>query len=74
MTTQEIYDLAKELTEKEVANVVAGWENSNETESINTFNNLVQLGDSKQLACATVIAKKINYKGDSEIYRTAYES
>ena len=74
MTTVEIYNLASEMTEQQVLNVVAGWENTNETRSIETYNSLVKLGDSMQLACATVIAEKVNNKGTSEIYRTAYES
>lgn len=74
MTTQEIYNLANEMTEQEVLNVVAGWENANETKSIETYNSLVRLGDSIQLACATVIAGKVNDKGTSEMYRIAYES
>jgi len=74
MTTQEIYNLAKEMTEQQVLNVFAGWENTNDTKSIDTYNSLVRLGDSMQLACATVIAEKVNDKGTSEIYRIAYES
>ena len=74
MTTQEIYKLANEMTEQQVLNVVAGWENTNETKSIKTYNSLVKLGDSMQLACATVIAEKINDKGTSEMHRIAYES
>jgi phosphopantetheinyl transferase (holo-ACP synthase) len=74
MTTKEIYTLANELTDKEVNNVVKGWENANETKSIETFNSLVSLGDSNQLACATVIAEKYNDKGVSGMYRIAYES
>ena len=74
MTTQEIYKLASEMTEQQVSNVVAGWENKNEKESIATFNSLVRLGDSKQLACATTIAEKYNNKGVSEMYNIAYNS
>jgi len=74
MTTKEIYKLANEMTKQEVLNVVGGWEKENEIESIRTYNSLVNLGDSMQLACATVIAKKINDKGESDIYRIAYES
>jgi len=59
MTTQETYKLANELTNQEVNNIVGGWENVNEIESLKTFNSLVSLGDSRELACATVIAKKI---------------
>ena len=74
MTTQEIYNLAKEMTEQQVLNVVAGWGNTNETKSIETYNGLLRLGDSMQLACATVIAEKVNNKATSEMYRVAYES
>jgi len=74
MTTQEIYNLANEMTKKQVLNVVAGWENTNETKSLEAYNSLVRLGDSMQLACATVISEKVNGKEASEMYRTAYES
>ena len=74
MTIKEINNLANEMTEQQVRNVVAGWENTNETKSIETYNSLVRLGDSMQLACATVIAEKVNDKGASEMYRIAYES
>lgn len=72
MTTQEIYNLSNEMTEKQVLNVVAGWKNTKETKSIETYNTLVRLGDSMQLACATVIAKKYNSKDNTEFYRNAY--
>lgn len=74
MKIQEIYNLANEMTEQQVLNVVAGWGNTNETESIENYNSLVRSGDSMQLACATVIAEKANNKGISKIYRVAYES
>jgi L-asparaginase/Glu-tRNA(Gln) amidotransferase subunit D len=74
MTTQEIYKLANEMTEQQVLNIIAGWENINEYKSIQKYNILVRLGDSMQLACVTVIAEKINNNVDSEIYRIAYES
>lgn len=73
MKTQEIYNLANEMTEQQVLNIVAVWENTNETKSIETYNSLVNLGDSMQLACATVIAEKVNDKGISETYIMAYE-
>jgi hypothetical protein len=72
MTTQETYKLANELTNQEVNNIIAGWENVNETESIRTFNSLISLGDSRELACATVIAKKYNSKDNTEFYTNAY--
>jgi hypothetical protein len=73
MTTQEVYKLASEMTEQQVNNVLGGWESANETESIRLYKSLVRLGDSKQLACATVIAEKINYKGVPEIYKIAHQ-
>jgi hypothetical protein len=74
MTTQETYNLANEMTEQQVLNVLAGWENTNETKSIKTYKSLVILGDSMQLACATVIAEKVNNKETSKIYRVSYGS
>ena len=58
MTTQEIYNLASELTEKEINNVLVGWENTNEAKLIEIFKSLVNLGDSKELALATTIANR----------------
>ena len=72
MTTQEIYNLANELTEKEVNNVLACWKNTNEAKKIETFNYLVNLGDSKELALATTIAKKYNSKDNYQDYYNAY--
>lgn len=74
MTTQEIYNLASEMTDQMVINVVSGWERYGETCCISKYKSLVNLGDSKQLACATVIAEKYNDKGISNIYKIAYES
>ena len=70
MNTQEIFNLANELTEQEVNNIVA----TLNTKEVNQFNSLISLGDSKELSCATVIAEKYNDKGVSDIYRIAYES
>tara|TARA_R110000744_G_scaffold148351_2_gene261422 strand:- start:25350 stop:25562 length:213 start_codon:yes stop_codon:yes gene_type:complete len=70
MNTTEIYKLASELTEKEVNNVIAKWEG----ESLKSYNSLIKLGDSMQLACATVIAEIYNDKGESKMYQTAYHS
>ena len=68
MTSQEIYNLANELTDQEVNNVLQGWENDNETESIRLFNSLVKLGDSRKLALATAIADKMRPKADYYSY------
>ena len=73
MTTQEIYKLASEITEQQVENVVSGWIARDEKGSINEFNSLVRLGDSKKLACATVMVNKVDKKEISNIYTSAYE-
>ena len=71
MTTTEINTLAKELTDKEISNILNSWEMNKETKQLDMFNSLVRLGDSKGLALATTISEK--YKSvDSEMYETAY--
>lgn len=72
MTTQEIYTLANELTKQEVNNILGSWEKKEETKSIESFNSLVRLGDSKELAMATVIAEKYNSKENYTEYHNAY--
>lgn len=72
MTTTEIRTLANELTEKEINNVLAGWRKDSESESIELFDSLVRLGDSKGLALATAIAEKYNKKDNYETYYNAY--
>lgn len=67
MTTTEIYQLASETTQKKVNNLLAGFNN----EEARTFERLVRLGDSKELALWTVIAKR-DRNTDSEAYRQAY--
>lgn len=62
METKEIYSLSEALTEKEVNNILSGWERDNEFKQIELFNSLIKLGDSPQLACATVIFEKYNIK------------
>lgn len=74
MNTQEIYKLAGEMTEQQVLNVIGSWENANETEKLRLYNSLVRLGDSKQLACATVMLKEPISKEVNEDYRFAYEN
>ena len=74
MTTQEIYSLAGEMTLKEVQNVLRGWEIDNELESIKSYKSLVMLGDSEQLAYATVIASKINKPDNRDFYVNAYHN
>lgn len=71
MTTQEINSAAKAMTEQQVLNVIADWENRNELECLKIYKSLLKLGDSMQLACLTAIAKKernVNFK----MYYVAY--
>jgi len=72
MTTTEIYTLAAELTNKEINNVLAAWDNTGETKIVNEFNVLVDLGDSRGLALATLIAKKYSGVNGYESYYNAY--
>ncbi len=72
MNTQEIYKLANEITEQQVNNVVGGWSARNENEKIRSYESLVRLGDSKQLACATVMLNNPIDKETKEFYRMAY--
>lgn len=70
MTTQEIYKFANEITEKELNNILNGFS----SEETKLYESLVKLGDKKEVALFTVIAKKYNEKEVSEIYNLAYES
>jgi hypothetical protein len=72
MNTTEIYALANKLTEQEINNILGSWEQKNETKSIESFNSLVRLGDSNELAMATVIAEKYNSKENYTEYYNAY--
>lgn len=70
MKTQEIYTLANEVTENQFNNLLNGF-NSEETKS---FNQLVRLGDKKEVALWTVIAERYNNVEVSELYNIAYNS
>lgn len=70
ITTEEIYELASKVTEKEIENVVNRFEPKEEL----LFNQLVQLGDSRAIALFTVIAEKYNNPEVSEMYQNAYYS
>jgi hypothetical protein len=74
MTTQETFNLANEMTEQQVLNIVSKWQKNSDYKSIETYTTLIRLGDSIQLACATAIAEKANRKEDSEMYKFAYAS
>lgn len=73
MKATEIYKLASEMTEQQVMNVIGGWESNNENEKLKTYSSLVRLGDSKQLACATIILSTPISDEEKEFYRNAYE-
>ncbi len=70
MTTQEIYTLAKETTENQFNNLLNGF-NKEEEEK---FNQLVGLGDKKEVALWTVISERYNAEKCSEMYNIAYKS
>jgi hypothetical protein len=70
MTTQEIYTLANEIKENEFNNLFNGFNLQEEK----TFNSLVELGDRKEVALWTVIAKRYEAVSDNEIYQNAYHS
>ena len=75
MTTEEIYSLAKELTDKDINNILKSWDESKEEANVNTFKTLVRLGDSRGLAMATAIAEKYKKQSqDNHIYELAYLS
>ena len=61
MITNEIHELANKLTDKSIFLVVSFWKEKRK-ESIDLYNSLVRLGDSKKLACATVIVKQYKNK------------
>ena len=70
MTTEEIYKLAEEITEKEFNNVF----NMFSKKEVEEFNSLVRLGDKKEVALFTVISQKYLNKAVSEMYNKAYKS
>jgi hypothetical protein len=68
MTTQDIYTLANETTENQFNNLLNGFNKEEEKE----FNILLKLGDKKEVALWTMIAKRYNNLEKSEIYNIAY--
>lgn len=70
MTTQEIYTLANEITEIQFNNLLSGF-NTEETKS---FNQLVRLGDKKEVALWTVISERYNAVEVSELHNIDYNS
>jgi len=63
MTPQEIYALANEITESQFNNLLNGFN----PEEIKSFETLVRLGDKKEVALWTVIAKRYNVVEVSEL-------
>jgi len=57
MNYLEIKNIAKDLSEKDINNVIEYWK-SNNTESLNKFTSLVNLWDSKEIAMATILVEK----------------
>ena len=70
MTTQEIYTLANETTEAQLNNLL----NLFNKEEEKSFNQLVKLGDKKEVALWTVISERYNNAEVSEMYNIAYKS
>ena len=66
------HELAKSLNEKQIQNIIGGWEQRGEAKKLADFKCLVRLGDSEALAIATVLN---NYNEDnSKFYKSAYEN
>ena len=73
LSGKEIRNIAKDLGEKEINNLLNSWSDKH----VKYFNILVRLGDSRAIACATVISDRIEEqrtKGGDEMYRLAYYS
>jgi hypothetical protein len=69
MTTQDIYILANETTENQFNNLTNSFSKNEETK----FNQLVKLGDKKEVALWTIISERYENNEFSEIYNVAYE-
>lgn len=74
MNTEAIYKLAEEITKEEILNTIEEWKLRNEKEKLRNYNSLVRLGDSEELAYATVMLSKPIDKETEEFYRFAYEN
>ena len=82
MNSEAIYKLADELTNEKVDKILSDWNIESNSikidikkeakEKIRLFNSLVRLGDTKELACATILLKKPIDKETIENYRFAY--
>ena len=70
MTTQEIYTLANETTENQFNNLFNLFSKEEETK----LNQLVKLGDKKEVALWTIISERYENKVDANFYRKSYEN
>ena len=70
MTTQEIYTLANETTENQFNNLFNLFSKGEETK----LNQLVKLGDKKNVALWTIISERYENKVDANFYRKSYEN
>lgn len=70
MTNQEIYNLANETTENQFNNLFNLFSIQEEIK----FNQLVKLGDKKNIALWTIISERYENKLDANFYRNAYEN
>ena len=70
MTTQEIYTLANETTENQFNNLFNLFTKEEETK----LNQLVKLGDKKNVALWTIISERYENNEVSETYNIAYNS
>ena len=70
MTTQEIYTLANETTENQFNNLFNLFSKGEETK----LNQLVKLGDKKNVALWTIISERYENNEVSETYNIAYNS
>jgi len=67
LTSTEIYKLASEITEQEFTNLY----NRLSDEETRTFNSLVKLGDSKEIAIWTIISERYE-ESNIEFYQKAF--
>ncbi len=82
MNTTKIYNLANQMSDEQLELILNDWNSElnyldtkkEAKEKIRLYNWLVETGDSKKLACATVFLKKPISKEVLESYRFAYEN
>ena len=65
------YELAATLNEKKVNNILNSW--ADDSLDLKSFNSLVKLGDSIELAMASVLNRKMRDNCNAE-YEAAYNS